>query len=50
MDAILNSKNMISDILNGISVVVEDDSITPEEVDDQKCTLWLKKVIFIPLM
>ena len=44
MDAILNSKNMISDILNGISVVVEDDSITPEDPDnDQKCTLWVKE-------
>ena len=44
MDAILNSKNMISDILNGISVVVEDDSLTPEETDnDQKCTLWVKE-------
>jgi hypothetical protein len=44
MDAILNSKNMISDIVNGISVVVDEEAVLPVDRDnDSKCTLWVKE-------
>lgn len=44
MDAVLNQPTVITDLLNGISVVVEDESLTPEDPDnDQKCTLWVKE-------
>jgi SpoVK/Ycf46/Vps4 family AAA+-type ATPase len=44
MDAILNSKNMISDIVNGISVVVDEEPLLPADQDnDSKCTLWVKE-------
>jgi SpoVK/Ycf46/Vps4 family AAA+-type ATPase len=44
MDAILNSKNMISDIVNGISVVVDEEPLLPADRDnDSKCTLWVKE-------